>query len=34
MQLIQKSDWLYKYLDFIILSCLFVRILETFIAQI
>jgi len=33
MQLIQKSDWLYKYLDAIIESCLFVKIMETFTVQ-
>jgi len=32
--IIQKSEWLYKYLDVIILSCLFVKILEISIAQI
>jgi hypothetical protein len=30
MLLIQKSDWLYKYLDTIILGCLFVQIVEFF----
>lgn len=34
MQLIQKSDSLYKYLDDIIESCLFVKNLEIFTVKI
>lgn len=33
MLLMQKSDWLYKYLDTIILDCLFAQVVWVFMAQ-